>query len=188
MKRIMIMGVSAGVGKSTFARKLGDILQIDVYHLDAHYWKPGWVEATVDEFRGAQEEVVKKEQWIIEGNYTGTYDIRASRADTIIYLELPLSVCLFRVIKRFLMNIGRTRPDMGKGCKEKIDYQFIKFIISTYYPRKNKMADRFNAFQSSAAERKVIMLKNKRAINDYLHETRLKYSSKKEIFPEKFIE
>ncbi|MEB6550443.1 topology modulation protein [Heyndrickxia sporothermodurans] len=188
MKRIMIMGVSAGVGKSTFARKLGDILQIDVYHLDAYYWKPGWVEVTEDEFRGAQEEVVKKDQWIIEGNYTSTYDIRASRADTIIYLELPLVVCLGRVLKRFFKNIGRTRPDMGKGCKEKIDWQFIKFIITTYYPRKNKMVDRFKAFQSADAERKVIMLKNKRAIKDYLQESTLKYSSKKEIFPEKFIE
>ncbi|MFZ0474158.1 MAG: topology modulation protein, partial [Halobacillus sp.] len=45
MKRIMVMGISAGAGKSTFARQLGDQLNISVFHLDVFYWKPGWIEA-----------------------------------------------------------------------------------------------------------------------------------------------
>ncbi|MDQ0272841.1 adenylate kinase family enzyme [Cytobacillus purgationiresistens] len=35
--RIMVIGVSAGAGKSTFARKLGDALHLPVYHLDSYY-------------------------------------------------------------------------------------------------------------------------------------------------------
>ncbi|MDH5163087.1 topology modulation protein [Heyndrickxia oleronia] len=166
MQRIMIIGVSAGVGKSTFARQLGDILHIDVFHLDAYFWKPGWVQASEEEFRGQQENIVKQSQWIIEGNYTGSFDIRIAPADTIIYLELPLSVCLYRVMKRWLMNIGRTRPDMGKGCNEKLDWEFIKFIVTTYHPRKVKMNERFKEYQDLG--KTIITLKNKREIREYI--------------------
>lgn len=164
----MVIGVSAGVGKSTFARKLGERLSIDVHHLDALYWKPGWVEATKEEFSAAQQKIVLQDQWIIEGNYSSTFDIRSEQADTVIYLELPLRACLYRVMKRWLRNIGKTRPDMGKGCLEKMDWQFIKFICTTYYPRKKKMADRFQTFQKRGADKTVIKLTSKQEIHDYL--------------------
>ncbi|WP_416825450.1 topology modulation protein [Ectobacillus polymachus] len=165
--RIMVIGVSAGVGKSTFARKLGEALHIRVYHLDALYWKPGWVEASTVEFSTAQQEIVNQLQWIMEGNYSKTFEIRVEHADTIIYLELPLYICLYRVIKRWITNIGKTRPDMGEGCKEKIDRDFIKFIYTTYSPRKKRMEERMQLFQMLGSK-KVIMLKSKREINSYL--------------------
>jgi len=168
MKRIMVIGISSGVGKSTFARRLGDALDINVYHLDVLYWKPNWVEATYEEFSEAQQEIVNQNQWIIEGNYSNTFKIREEHADTIIYLELPLYNCLFRVVKRWLMNIGKTRIDMGKGCKEKLDWEFIKFIYTTYYPRKKKMQKRFQSFQASNAPKKIITLTNKQEINSFM--------------------
>ncbi|MGG2094625.1 topology modulation protein [Bacillus sp. S13(2024)] len=168
MNRIMVIGISAGVGKSTFARNLAEILYIPVYHLDAFYWKPGWVEASIEEFSTAQQDIVNQHQWIIEGNYSNTFEIRAEHADTIIYLELPLYICLYRVIKRWLTNIGKTRPDMGAGCKEKIDWDFIKFIYTTYYPRKRKMAERLQFFQSLGSKKVIITLKSKQEINSYL--------------------
>lgn len=139
MNRIMVIGVSAGVGKSTFSRRLGEALNIDVYHLDTLYWKPGWVEASLEEFSEAQMNIVQRPNWIIEGNYSNTFDIRVENADTIIYLELPLHICLYRVIRRWITNIGKVRPDMAEGCKEKIDWEFIKFILTTYRPRKENM-------------------------------------------------
>lgn len=168
MKRIMVIGISAGVGKSTFARNLGKALKIPVYHLDSLYWKPGWVEASLEEFSKAQQEIVGQPLWIIEGNYSNTFYIRAEQADTIIYLELPLHVCLYRVVKRWLMNKGKTRPDMGKGCKEKLDWNFIKFIYTTYYPRKRKMNERFQSFQALDPKKKIITLKSKQEIDSYL--------------------
>ncbi|MEH7121948.1 topology modulation protein [Bacillus sp. JJ1503] len=166
MKRIMVIGVSSGVGKSTFARKLGEVLDINVYHLDAFFWKPNWVQASIEEFSEAQQEIVNQDQWIIEGNYTPTFGVRTERADTIIYLELPLHICLYRVLKRWIKNIGRTRPDMGKGCKEKIDWDFIKFILTTYSPRKKKMVERIQEFQARDSKT-VIMLKNKQEIKSF---------------------
>jgi adenylate kinase family enzyme len=164
----MVIGISAGVGKSTFARKLGKSLNISVFHLDALYWKRDWVEAPLEEFSKAQQEIVNQDQWIIEGNFINTFEIRAEHADTIIYLELPLHVCLYRVVKRWLMNIGRTRPDMGEGCKEKLDWDFIKFIYTTYYPRKKKMNERFKSFQSLGSKKEIIILKSKQEIHSYL--------------------
>lgn len=164
----MVMGVSAGAGKSTFARELGKRLHIEVHHLDALHWKPGWVEASKEEFENAQREIVMRNQWIIEGNYSSTYDIRKENADTIIYLEIPLTVCLYRVVKRWLLHIGKTRPDMGEGCKEKLDYTFVKFICTTYHSRKKKMRERLKAFGEIGDEKKVIMLLNKKEIGEYL--------------------
>ncbi|TFB14223.1 topology modulation protein [Filobacillus milosensis] len=170
MNRIMVLGVSAGVGKSTFARQQGKILNIDVYHLDYYFWKPNWVQASIEEFSDSQRKIVAHDQWIIEGNYAPTYDIRAEKADTIIYLELPLRICLYRVFKRFFMNVGKSRPDMGEGCKEKIDYEFLKFIWTTYHPRKKKMAERLRDFQQIGPHKTVIMLKSKQEIQDFLKE------------------
>lgn len=167
MEKIVVMGVSAGVGKSTFAVKLGEKLTLPVYHLDAYYWKPGWVEAELEEFRAAQENIVKKEKWIVEGNYTATADIRLREADTMIYLELPLVVCVYRVLKRWLMNIGRTRPDVGEGCPEKMDVAFLKFIITTYSMRKVKMRERMQDFQNARPENTVIFLASQKQIDGF---------------------
>jgi adenylate kinase family enzyme len=164
----MVIGVSAGVGKSTFSRKLGEITNIDIFHLDALFWRHGWVEAPLNEFADSQREIVKKDQWIIEGNYSNTYDIRSELADTVIYLELPLYVCLFRVVKRWLKNLGKIRPDMGAGCKEKMDWDFIKFIYTTYYPRKKNMEERFQKWKSHDPNKLIVRLKNKREIQSYL--------------------
>lgn len=166
MNRIMVIGISAGAGKSTFAREIGEALGIEVIHLDALFWKPGWVESELEEFSAAQREIVKKQQWIMEGNYSNTFDIRADRCDTVIYLELPLYICLYRVLKRWITNIGRTRPDMAEGCQEKMDWPFIKFIITTYGSRKKKMAERLMKFQ--AAGKKVIVLKGQEEIELYV--------------------
>ncbi|WP_054709834.1 topology modulation protein [Bacillus sp. JCM 19041] len=168
MQRVMVVGISSGVGKSTFAKKLANVLDLPVHHLDTLYWKPNWVETSSEEFSFLQREVAAQESWIIEGNYNSTFGIRTERADTIIYLELPLRVCLYRVFKRWLTNIGKTRSDMASGCKEKIDYAFIKFIVTTYRPRKRKMADRLQHFLESGPDKKVIRLKGKKAIKSYI--------------------
>lgn len=170
MKRIMVTGVSSGAGKSTFARALGEILDIDVYHLDALFWKPGWVQASLQEFSEAQKSIVDEPEWIMEGNYSNTYKIRAEYADTVIYLELPLRVCLYRVFRRWLKNRGRTRPDLGEGCPDKLDWDFLKFICTTYYPRKRNKASRFRAFQSVGPEKTIYELKNKKEIRAFLEQ------------------
>lgn len=170
----MVIGVSSGVGKTTFSLQLGKALNIKVYHLDSLFWKPGWVESSLEEFSTAQEKILQQAEWIIEGNYTNTFDKRMDHADTIIYLELPLSICLYRVFKRWVQNFGKTRPDVGEGCTEKIDWPFIKFILTTYRARKEKMQRRLQAFEAKGNGRKSYFLKSKKDIDQFILEIKKK--------------
>lgn len=129
MKRIMIIGFS-GCGKSTLARRLGRILDIEPTHMDALHWLPNWVEST-DEYKTERLlPVLARERWIIEGSYRSIlWRERADGADTVIYLDFNRFLCLWRVIKRRIMYNGKTRPDMGEGCPEKLDFEFLKWVL-----------------------------------------------------------
>jgi len=101
-----------------------------VFHLDRIYWKPGWVQTPKDEWWAIQEELVKRDSWIADGNYGGSQHIRFSAADTIIYMDYSRLICVWRVIKRSLSErfLGRTRPDLGPGCRERIGLDFLGFL------------------------------------------------------------
>lgn len=127
MNKIVVIG-SGGAGKSTLSKQLGQLLDVPIFHLDALYWKPGWVLTPEEERDKLMEELVAGEQWIIDGNYGRTMDIRLREADTVIYLDYPTSLCLFRAIKRRIKYHRKTRSDMGEGCEERISYPFIQWI------------------------------------------------------------
>lgn len=133
LKRIMIIG-SGGAGKSTFARELGKKLGLRVYHLDALFWQPGWVPMERTEFIRMQNAIMEGDKWIIDGNFGGTMDARLEKADTVIFLHYSTIRCLYRVVKRRIQYQGRTRPDMGEGCPEKLDWEFISWVAG--YNRK----------------------------------------------------
>jgi adenylate kinase family enzyme len=134
-KKIMVIG-SCGAGKTILAIQLNGKINIPIIHLDKEYWKPGWKETQKEEWQEKQKKLVDNESWIIDGNYGGTFDIRFSKADTVIFLDYNRYICLYRVIKRWLKNIGKNRVDMGEGCIEKIDLQFIKFVWE--FPKKSR--------------------------------------------------
>jgi len=127
MKKVLILGC-AGSGKSTFSKLLGQHKNLPVIHLDSLYWKPGWIESTEDEWDKIIDELIHEEEYVLDGNYTRTLKARLEEADTVFYFDYPRYLCLFRVIKRRILNHGKTRVDMAKGCKEKLDSEFIKWI------------------------------------------------------------
>lgn len=128
-KRILIHG-SAGSGKSTFSRKISKILGLDTIHMDKEYWNPNWQKPDPVTWHEHQMSIYERESWIIEGGaYIKTMPIRVKRSDFIIYLKFNRLFCLYRCFKRFFMFRNKARPDMKEGCREKIDYRFIKWII-----------------------------------------------------------
>ncbi|WP_042148867.1 DNA topology modulation protein [Paucisalibacillus sp. EB02] len=163
MKRIAIIG-SGGSGKSTLATKLGELLKINVYHLDALFWKPGWVGTSKEEQSRVQHELVKQDEWIMDGNYGGTMDIRLHKADTIIFLDIPRSTCLYRVIKRRLRYRNRTRPDMREGCEERLNLDFVKWVWK--YPIEKKPG--ILARLGNEKEKKVIILSSPKEVERFL--------------------
>jgi adenylate kinase family enzyme len=138
MKKILIIG-SSGAGKSTFARRLCDSTGIELIHLDKVFWRPNWVETQKDEWRETVENLLKKESWIMDGNYSGTIEMRIAACDTVVFLDLPRTTCVRRVIKRSLFYKGSNRPDMAEGCPEKLDLEFLKFLKWIWdYPTRSK--------------------------------------------------
>jgi adenylate kinase family enzyme len=135
MKRILIIG-SSGAGKSTFARRLHEATGIELVHLDKVFWKPNWVETPKDEWKKTVAKVLEGEVWIIDGNYSGTLELRMQYADTIIFLDFPPTICVWRVLKRVAFYRKGKRPDMAAGCDERFDLEFLKWIWD--YPRRTK--------------------------------------------------
>lgn len=131
MRRVLIIG-SGGSGKSTLARQLGARLELPVVHLDQHYFAPGWVEPSPEDWADAVDRLLAEDAWVMDGNYGGTMERRLARADTVVFLDRSRWLCLGRVVRRWLRNLGRTRPDMAPGCPERVELAFIHYILA--YP------------------------------------------------------
>ncbi len=127
MKRILIVGCG-GAGKTTLSRALGEKLRIPVYHLDRYFWKPGWVEEPKEKFDAVLGELLRRDAWIMDGNYGRTFPERLKYADTVIFLRYSRRVCLCRILKRYLTYRGRTRPDLTEGCSERLNLEFLRYI------------------------------------------------------------
>ncbi len=164
MKRILVIG-SGGAGKSTFSRRLSRLTEIEVFHLDALYWKPNWVKSAKDEWRKKIENLLEKDEWILDGNFGGTIDLRLEKCDTAILLDLPRTICLYRVLKRRLKYRGTNRPDMTVGCHEKIDAKFLGWIWN--YPKKNKpqILEKLKCFEN---EKTIVRLHSQKEMENFL--------------------
>lgn len=165
MERIIIIGCG-GAGKSTLARALGEKLNIPVVHLDKIFWKPGWVEMPKDEFDAVLRQEILKEKWIMDGNFNRTLPERIARCDTIIYLDFSRFACLCGVLKRILTTYGKVRPDMGVGCPERIDWEFLKWVWDF---NKNKRQRNYELL-NGAAHAETIVLKNRRSVKQFLRQ------------------
>ncbi|TQR12904.1 DNA topology modulation protein [Psychrobacillus soli] len=126
-KRILIIG-SSGAGKSTLSRELAKKWNLPLIHLDSLFWNEGWVPTPKLEFREKVQEKLEEKEWIMDGNFDSTLAFRAKYADLIIFLDFPKTLCTYRVLKRAWIYRGKTRPDMGPGCPEKIDIKFAKWV------------------------------------------------------------
>ena len=165
MERIIIIGCG-GAGKSTLARQLGEKLDIPVVHLDKLFWHPGWVESTKEEIDGKIRAEMEKPRWIMDGNYNRTLSERIGRCDTIIYLDFSRFACLMGVCKRILTTYGQVRPDMGEGCPERIDLEFLKWVWNF---NKNKRESIYKLL-NEAEDKETIVLKNRRAVKKFLEQ------------------
>ena len=163
MDKIAILG-NSGSGKSTLARNLGEILSIEPTHLDALHWLPGWVENSRENKCAAIAEVLKRDRWIIDGNYRRVlWEERMRDADTVIMLDVNRFKCFYQAFKRSRIYKGKTRPDMGEGCTEKFDLEFAKWILFSRKRRKRNLE-----FIKSIKDKDTYIFKNNREINKFL--------------------
>ena len=164
MKKILIIG-SGGAGKSTLARELGTILDLEVIHLDTWYWNPGWVETPKAKWQSIVQDLTLRESWIMDGNYSGTLDVRLSVADTVIFLDFPRILCLARIIKRRFMYTGQSRPDMASDCPERLNWEFLKYIWSYPINRRHGILEKLSQV---TLNQQVIILNEPRKVREFL--------------------
>ena len=88
MKKIIVIG-SGGAGKSTFSGQLGEKLGIPVVHLDKLFWHPNWTRTPEDEWFEIIRREIARDEWIMDGNFGGTRQIRMQACDTVIFLDMP---------------------------------------------------------------------------------------------------
>lgn len=164
MERIVIIGCG-GSGKSTLARQLGEKLDLPVVHLDRLFWRPGWVQVSQEEFDKLHQAELAKDKWIMDGNFNRTIPERIQRCDTVIYLDFSRIACLLGVLKRVITTYGKTRPDMGEGCPERIDWEFLKWVWNF---NKNKRERNYKLL-NEAAHAETVVLKNRRAVKRFIN-------------------
>lgn len=164
MKKIILIG-SGGAGKSTLAKQLGEILNIEVFHLDKLYWQAGWVEPSEDDWEKKVAELLKKDSWVMDGNFGGTMEMRLKACDTAIFLDLPRTICLYRILKRRLKYRNTNRPDMTEGCNEKVDLEFLGWIWNYRKIKKPKVEKILQKFEQ---EKKIIRFKSPQEVEKFI--------------------
>jgi adenylate kinase family enzyme len=164
MKKVLVIG-PGGAGKSTFANQLGQLLNIEVLHLDKFYWRPGWVEPSKAEWLQTVEELLIRDAWIMDGNYSGSLAIRFNECDTVIFLDMPRTLCVWRVLKRAVMYRNKSRPDMTEGCRERLSLEFILWIWN--YRRRSRPKI-LRMFESDREGKRIIWLRSQSDIERFL--------------------
>ncbi|MDI4646923.1 DNA topology modulation protein [Cohnella hashimotonis] len=157
MERILIIG-SAGSGKSTLSQRLGEQLNLPIIHLDRHYWKPNWIPTPNEEWDQFVIKAADQEQWIMDGNYSRTLNLRLKRADTVIFLDMPTWLCVYRIIKRRIKFHGKTRPDLNEGCPEKLDWVFFKWVWNYKQRSRTSVLDQIMHFKDN---KRIIIVKSR---------------------------
>lgn len=162
MQRVLVIG-PCGAGKSTLSVELARRLALPVHHIDQLNWQPGWVEGGKDELRTKLDAIVAGERWLIDGNYGGTMDIRLARADTVVYLDYPIRLCLRRLLGRIWTYRGLTRPDMTRDCPERFDLAFFFYVMMWNRGPRPRTEEKLRDYRGA-----LVRLKSPRALGDWL--------------------
>ncbi len=118
MNRIWVVG-SSGSGKSRLAGVLAGALGVPHVELDAIHHQPDWEELPLPQFRETIDRRTAEPGWVVDGNYAKVADIVVSRADTVVWLDLPKPLVMRRLAWRTLTR-GLLREELWNGNRERL--------------------------------------------------------------------
>ena len=159
MKKVVVVGCP-GSGKSTFARKLQEKTDLPLYYLDMIWHKPDKTTLTKEEFDEKLHELIARDEWIIDGNYSRTLEPRLQACDTAFVLDLPLEVCLAGAQAR----VGTKRIDMPWEETE-LSQEFLNYILSF---SQQKLPRLLQLARQYSAQKQVVFFRSRQECDDFL--------------------
>jgi adenylate kinase family enzyme len=154
-----------GAGKTTLANALGHRLGLPVVHIDGHYWHDpagtDGVESTYAEWRRIHDELIAGDRWVIDGMKLGALDARLAAADTVVFLDLSTSRCLWGVVERRLRHRRKARPEIG--VYDVITVSFLRWIWSFRSRVRPRILEKLDECACD-----VVLLRNRRDVRAFV--------------------
>lgn len=159
MKKVIVIGCP-GSGKSVFSRTLHEKTDLPLYHLDMIYWREDKTFLTREELIEKNNEIGKTDEWIMDGNYGGTMELRMSLCDTIIFLDYPTEVCLNGIMERR----GTHRPDMPWVDSDELDRDFVNSVKKYNTYNRPRVLERINQY----SDKQTLIFSSREEANNFL--------------------
>ena len=150
---------SPGAGKSTFSRKLRDMTGLPLYHLDMIWHRHTQTTVSKQEFDERLREILAKDCWIIDGNYSRTLELRLQYCDTVFLLDFPLETCLAGAESR----IGKAREDLP-WLETEFDPEFRQFILD--FP-KDSLPRIYRLLEKYQMDKRTVIFKSREELENY---------------------
>lgn len=158
MNKVIIIGCP-GSGKSTFSKALHEKTGLPLYHLDMLYWNSDRTTVSKELFRERLQKVIEENQWIIDGNYSSTIELRLKECDTVFFLDYPLQVCIDGVRERK----GKVRTDMP-WVETEDDEEFLLFIKNYNAESRPKVMELLKKY----SDRDIHIFKSRAEADEYI--------------------
>lgn len=162
MKKVIIIGCP-GSGKSTFARSLQNKTGLPLFYLDMLKWNSDKTTVSKEIFLDRLNGILSEDEWIIDGNYAATMELRMSVCDTVFFLDYPLEVCLSGIKARQ----GKPRPDMP-WIETEDDEEFLEFIRDYNTDSRPKVIELLNKY----SDKNIVVFKSRKEAEQYINEIR----------------
>ena len=170
MQRVVVIGTT-GSGKSSLAERLSERTGLRVIELDALFWGPNWQGVPDELLRHRVERETRDDGWIVVGNYTRVRDLTWRPADTLIWLDLPLSLVMWRLLSRTLRRTLTQEDLWGTGNRESFVRSFFTRQSILLYALKTHRGNRRRfaiECEFLAKEKTVVRLHSAREVERFL--------------------
>ena len=174
--KILVIGYSSS-GKSTFSKRLGQVYNLNVLHIDKIFFSPNWVERDKKQVEKEIRAFMKNDSWIIDGLYRHLAKERFELSDQIFIFDFNRFKCLYGAIVRRVKFHNQIRDSIADGCKERLNFSFIWWIL--FGGRKKESKELLKNIQTTYNE-KVIVFKTRKQASLYLKSVGYKGSLKYE--------
>ncbi len=160
MKKIIVIGCP-GSGKSTFSKALHELTGIPLFHLDMMYWNSDRTIVDKAVFRERLTNTIQKDEWIIDGNYGSTMELRLQASDTVFFLDYPLNVCLDGIKERR----GKARTDIP-WIEYEEDAEFIEYVKNYNSQSRPNVMELLRKY----SHKHIYIFKNRNEADDFLNQ------------------